>query len=49
MFFPVTGGVVMLNEQRIGDVQTDTILVNRQYLRRVEQGDLERADEGSRT
>jgi len=49
MFFPVTGGMVMLNEQRIGDVQTDTILVNRQYLRRVEQGDLERADEGSRT
>ena len=49
MFFPVTGGVVMLNEQRIGDVQADTILVNRQYLRRVEQGDLERADEGSRT
>jgi uncharacterized RDD family membrane protein YckC len=44
----VTGGVVMLNEQRIGDVQADTILVNRQYLRRVEQVDLERADEGSR-
>ena len=37
MFFAVTGGVVMLNERRIGDVPTDTILVNRQYLRRVEQ------------
>ncbi len=37
MFFAVTGGVVMLNERRIGDVRTDTILVNRQYLRRVEQ------------
>jgi len=39
MFFPVTGGVVMLNDRRIGDAQTDTILVNRQYLRRVEQVD----------
>ncbi len=37
MFFAVTGGLVMLNETRIGDDPTDTILVNRQYLRRVEQ------------
>ena len=37
MFFAVTGGLVMLDETRIGDDPTDTILVNRQYLRRVEQ------------
>jgi hypothetical protein len=49
MFFPVTGGVVMLNDQRIGDVQADTILVNRQYLRRVEQVEGELAEGGSRT
>jgi hypothetical protein len=46
MFFPVTGGVVSLNSQRIGDGQTDTILVNRQYLRRVEQVDGEAAGDG---
>jgi len=39
MFFAVTGGVVMLNERRIGDGAADTILVNRQYLRRVEQSE----------
>ena len=37
MFFAVTDGLVVLNETRIGDVPTDTILVNRHYLRRVEQ------------
>jgi hypothetical protein len=37
MFFAVTDGLVMLNETRIGDTPTDTILVNRHYLRRVEQ------------
>ncbi len=37
MFFAVTDGTVMLNETRIGETPTDTILVNRQYLRRVEQ------------
>jgi hypothetical protein len=37
MFFAVTDGSVMLNETRIGDTPTDTILVNRHYLRRVEQ------------
>ena len=46
MFFAVTGGVVSLNNQRIGDGQADTILVNRQYLRRVEQVDGEAAGEG---
>lgn len=49
MFFPVTGGVVMLDDQRIGNVQADTILVNRQYLRRVEQVEGELAEDGSRT
>lgn len=37
MFFAVTDGLVMLEETRIGDDPTHTILVNRQYLRRVEQ------------
>lgn len=48
MFFPVTGGVVLLGEQRIGDGQTDTILVNRQYLRRVEQIEVDPAGDRSR-
>ena len=47
MFFAVTGGVVMLNDRRIGDGQTDTILVNRQYLRGVEQVDGDAAGDGS--
>lgn len=37
MFFAVTDGLVMLDDTRIGDDPTHTILVNRQYLRRVEQ------------
>ena len=37
MFFAVTDGLVVLDETRIGDVPTDTILVNRHYLQRVEQ------------
>ncbi len=49
MFFPVTGGIVMLNDRRIGDAQENTILVNRQYLRRVEQVDGDAAGDGSRT
>lgn len=49
MFFAVTGGVVMLNNKRIGDGQTDTILVNRQYLRGVEQVDGDAAGRGSGT
>jgi hypothetical protein len=48
MFFAVTGGQVMLNETRIGDVATDTILVNRQYLRRVEQLESNTGDDGAR-
>ena len=46
MFFAVTGGVVSLNDRRIGDDPTATILVNRQYLRRVEQVDGEAAGDG---
>jgi hypothetical protein len=48
MFFAVTGGQVTLNDSRIGDVATDTILVNRQYLRRVEQLESNTGDEGAR-
>jgi hypothetical protein len=49
MFFAVTGGLVMLDETRIGDDPTDTILVNRQYLRRVEQIEQTGAGEGARS
>jgi hypothetical protein len=49
MFFPVTSGVVLLNDRRIGDGQADTILVNRQYLRRVEQVDGDAAGDATRT
>jgi hypothetical protein len=48
MFFPVTGGAVLLNGLRIGDGQTDTILVNRQYLRRVEQVERDVGEDRSR-
>jgi hypothetical protein len=48
MFFAVTGGQVTLNDARIGDVATDTILVNRQYLRRVEQLESNTGDDGAR-
>ena len=48
MFFAVTGGRVTLDETRIGDVATDTILVNRQYLRRVEQLESNTGDDGAR-
>jgi hypothetical protein len=49
MFFAVTGGLVMLDETRIGDDPTDTILVNRQYLRRVEQIEQTGSGEGARS
>jgi hypothetical protein len=49
MFFAVTGGLVMLDETRIGDDPTDTILVNRQYLQRVEQIEQTGAGEGARS
>ena len=48
MFFAVTGGQVTLNDARIGDGATDTILVNRQYLRRVEQLESNTGDDGVR-
>jgi hypothetical protein len=39
MFVPVVDAVAMLGEQRIGDPDVETILVNRFYLRGVEQVD----------
>jgi hypothetical protein len=39
MFVPVVEAVAMLGEVRVGDPETDTILVNRFYLRGVEQID----------
>jgi hypothetical protein len=48
MFFAVTDGQVTLNDSRIGEAATDTILVNRQYLRRVEQLESNTGDEGAR-
>jgi hypothetical protein len=45
MFFAVTDGVVLAGEERIGNASTSTILVNRQYLRRVEQTELDRTED----
>jgi len=39
MFVPVVDAVAMLGEQRIGDPDVETVLVNRFYLRGVEQVD----------
>ena len=39
MFVPVVDAVAMLDEQRIGDPDVETVLVNRFYLRGVEQVD----------
>jgi hypothetical protein len=39
MFVPVIDAVAMLGEQRIGDPDVETVLVNRFYLRGVEQVD----------
>jgi len=39
MFVPVTDAVALLGDQRIGDPEVDTVLVNRFYLRGVEQVD----------
>jgi hypothetical protein len=39
MFVPVVDAVAMLGEQRIGDPNVETVLVNRFYLRGVEQVD----------
>jgi hypothetical protein len=39
MFVPVVDAVAMLGDQRIGDPEVETVLVNRFYLRGVEQVD----------
>ena len=39
MFVVVTDAVAMLGEQRVGEPGIETVLVNRQYLRGVEQVD----------
>jgi hypothetical protein len=39
MFVPVVDAVAMYGEQRVGDTEVETILVNRFYLRGVEQVD----------
>ncbi len=39
MFVPVTDAVAYLGDQQIGGTEVDTFLVNRRYLRRVEQVD----------
>ncbi len=39
MFVAVVDAVAMYEEQRVGDPEVDTILVNRFYLRGVEQVD----------
>jgi len=39
MFVPVVGAVAMYGEERVGDPDVDTVLVNRFYLRGVEQVD----------
>jgi hypothetical protein len=39
MFVPVTDAAAYLGEQRIGGTEIDTFLVNRSYLRQVEQVD----------
>ena len=39
MFVPVVDAVAMMGEQRIGDPDVETVLVNRFYLRGVEQVD----------
>jgi hypothetical protein len=49
MFFPVTDGVVLAGETRIGDPSATTILVNRQYLRRVEQAENDRPGDSAGT
>ena len=39
MFVPVVDAIAMFGEQRVGDPDVDTVLVNRFYLRGVEQVD----------
>lgn len=45
MFVPVTDAVAYLGDQRIGGTEIDTFLVNRSYLRGVEQVDRRTRDE----
>ncbi|MGH2511366.1 MAG: hypothetical protein ACRDGQ_01625, partial [Candidatus Limnocylindrales bacterium] len=47
MFFPVTAGSVLLEDQQLGGPRASTILVNRQYLRRVEQAEVDLPDEAA--
>ena len=49
MFFPVTDGVVLAGDRRVGDPSATTILVNRQYLRRVEQAENDRPGDSAET
>jgi hypothetical protein len=49
LFFPVTNALVLVGTARLGDTDTDVVLVNRSYLRGVEQVEgavLEAAREG---
>ena len=39
LFFPVTNAVVLVADTRFGDGEVDVALVNRSYLRGVEQVD----------
>jgi hypothetical protein len=39
LFFPVTDAVVLARDTRLGDPEVDVVLVNRSYLRGVEQVD----------
>jgi hypothetical protein len=39
LFFPVTNAVVLAADARLGDGEVDVALVNRSYLRGVEQVD----------
>jgi hypothetical protein len=39
LFFPVTNAVVLASGARLGDGEVDVVLVNRSYLRGVEQVD----------
>lgn len=49
MFVPVTDAVAYLGDQRIGGTEIDTFLVNRRYLRGVEQVDRRTRDEQQRS
>lgn len=48
MFIPVTDALAYLGDQRIGGTEIDTFLVNRSYLRGVEQVDRRTRDEQQR-